>query len=99
MDSGAAKKASLDDLSREDLVTKCKNLLKLAQQAKSAKDDLKRLLDVKEAEISKSSAETDVLKSQVEDKEDIITVKQRQLDRISDENESLLKQMDTYASQ
>ena len=39
-DSGAAKKASLDDLSREELVTKCKNLLKLAQQAKSAKDGM-----------------------------------------------------------
>lgn len=37
-ESGAAKKASLDDLPREELVTKCKNLLKLAQHAKSAKD-------------------------------------------------------------
>lgn len=37
-ESGAAKKTSFDDLSREELVTKCKNLLKLAQHAKSAKD-------------------------------------------------------------
>lgn len=39
--------------------------------------DLQRLLDVKEAEIARSCAEIGVLKSQVEDKGDIITVKQR----------------------
>ena len=45
-DSGA-KKASLDDLSREELVNKCKNLLKLAQHAKSAKDGrCSRMLDI-----------------------------------------------------
>ena len=37
-DSGATKKAPLDDLSKEELLSKCKNLLKLAQHAKSAKD-------------------------------------------------------------
>ena len=104
-DSGASKKASLDDLSKEELVSKCKNLLKLAQHAKSAKDgrcpclfmcwwamtilgryitvldllltDLKKLLEEKETENAKSSAEIDILKGQVEDNEDVIKVKQR----------------------
>ena len=39
--------------------------------------DLQRLLDVKEADIARSSAKIDVLKNKVEDKGDIITVKQR----------------------
>ena len=37
-DSGGTKKAPLDGLSKDELLSKCKNLLKLAQHAKSAKD-------------------------------------------------------------
>jgi len=35
---GAAKKASLDSLSKEELINRCKSLLQLAQKAKNAKD-------------------------------------------------------------
>lgn len=38
--SESNKKASLEDLSREDLIKKCKGLLQIAQKAKQTKDAL-----------------------------------------------------------
>jgi len=44
-EEGASKKppASLDSLSREELVVRCRSLLQLAQKAKAAKDALRML--------------------------------------------------------
>ena len=43
LQDAGTKKASLDSMSKEELVGRCKNLLQLAQRAKSAKDGRLRL--------------------------------------------------------
>ena len=37
-EASSAKKSTLDSLSKEELIGRCKNLLQLAQKAKNAKD-------------------------------------------------------------
>ena len=37
-DQGGASKKTLSDLTREELIEKCKNYLQIAQKAKTAKD-------------------------------------------------------------
>lgn len=46
LQDAGSKKASLDSMSKEELVGRCKNLLQLAQRAKSAKDGRLRLAAV-----------------------------------------------------
>nr|XP_018909832.1 PREDICTED: GRIP and coiled-coil domain-containing protein 2 [Bemisia tabaci] len=93
----------MDDLSREELITKCKHYLSLAQKAKQAKDEALKKLDDLDAELKKcqnadkktsanetetrSGADVDILEAQLESCE-------RRISRLSDENEKLLVKLD-----
>jgi len=103
-ESGAGKKSgALESLSKEELIGKCKTLLQIAQKAKKAKDDAHKqnegLQTDSEKEKKNLLEQISLLESNIDDKEDVVKAKQRQLDRLSEENDSLLEQMDTYCSQ
>jgi len=103
-DSGAGKKpGALDSLTKEELVGKCKTLLQIAQKAKKAKDDAQKQSEAIQGENEKENKklleQISVLERKVDVNEDVVKAKQRQLDRLSEENDSLLEQMDTYSSQ
>ncbi|CAH0557109.1 unnamed protein product [Brassicogethes aeneus] len=49
------KKHNLEDLSREDLLKKCKSLLVIAQKAKTAKDTYQEEINVLKAQLKKSA--------------------------------------------
>merc|ERR1711962_692095 len=97
------KPGSLDTLSKEELVQKCKSLLQLAHKAKNAKDDKQKQYDAIQAESEKEKEELQnrisLLESKNEDIEDLLKSKQRKIDRLSDENDSFLGQVDTLCSQ
>jgi len=84
-------------------VAKCKTLLMIAQKAKNAKDDAKEETVVLQAESEKDKKglkeKISTLESKIGDTEDVVMAKQRQLDRMSQENDLLLEQMNTYSSQ
>jgi len=100
---GPKKPGALDSLSKEELVGRCKNLLQLAQKAKKAKDDAQKQNEALQEENEKEKKtlleQVNVLESKGDDNEDILKSKKRQLDRLTEENESILEQMDTYCSQ
>jgi len=103
-ESGAAKKpGALESLSKEELIGKCKTLLQIAQKAKKAKDDIQKEKEILQEEGVKEKddliEQIGVLKSNIDDNEDVMKAKQRQLDRLNGENDSLLEQIDTYSSQ
>merc|ERR1712180_400263 len=91
------KPGSLDTLSKEELVQKCKSLLQLAHKAKNAKDDKQKQYDAIQAESEKEKEELQnrisLLESKNEDVEDLLKSKQRKIDRLSDENDSFLGQV------
>jgi len=107
-DSAAAaattkKTGSLELLSKDELVSKCKTLLQIAQKAKKSKDDAVEQCELLQAEVDKGRDEilgkTRTLQNKIEDLEDKNEAKQRQLERLVTENELLLEQIDTYSSQ
>jgi len=103
-ESGAVKKpGALESLSKEELVGKCKTLLQIAQKAKKAKDEIQKEKEILQEEGVKEKddflEQISVLKSNIDDNEDIVKAKQRQLDRLSEENDSLLEQINTYSTQ
>jgi len=102
-DTGAGKKTgSLDLLSKEDLVGKCKALLQIAQKAKKAKDDALDQNKVLQTDLERdrNNAVEQIcnLENRLGDFEDLMKAKQRQIGRLSEENDSLLEQIDTYSS-
>jgi len=104
-EEGASRKppASLDSLGKEELITRCRSLLQLAQKAKTAKDDAQKRCEAIEENSKKEKASLEeniaTLQSKNEDTEDLLKAKQRKLDRLSDENDSLLGQIDSYCAQ
>ena len=82
---GKGLQASLEEMSREELLKKCKQFLQFAQKAKKAKDKCK-------VELQKCTSEKDQL-------ETLVQAKDRQLDRANQENDDLLQQVDIYSGQ
>merc|ERR1712106_1212557 len=68
--SGQGGGGGLDKLTREELVTKCKTLLHIAQKAKAAKDEanaeLKKIKSSKETSKEENTSEADALREMVE---------------------------------
>merc|ERR1711874_182483 len=103
-ESAAGKKpGALENLSKDELIGKCKTLLQIAQKAKKSKDDVQKEKEIlqteKETEKKDFLEQISFLKSNIDDNEDLVKAKQRQLDRLNEENDSLLGQVDTYSSQ
>ena len=70
---------------------------------KKAKDEIQKEKEILQEEGIKEKEDLleqiSVLKSNIDDNEDIGKAKQRQLDRLSEDNDSLVEQINTYSSQ
>jgi len=97
------KPAPLDSLTKEELVSRCKSLLQIAQKAKSSKDEAQMKLEVLEAskseEMTTAASKLEELRAVVESKDDIIESKDRRLKKLADDNDSILEEMNTYHNQ
>ncbi|XP_074025532.1 uncharacterized protein [Leptinotarsa decemlineata] len=90
----SAKKTNLEDLSKEDLVRKCTNLLAIAQKAKQAKTILQeensRLKELADSKITASQAATqELIENLTQQKLSFIT----NIDDLKAQNESLSKKL------
>ncbi|TRY67564.1 hypothetical protein TCAL_02305 [Tigriopus californicus] len=85
----SGSKKPMAEMDRDELVTKCKSLLQIAQKAKAAKDDAAKKLE-------KEEEKTVVLEEMVQA---LTEQKLSQIHRITGENEELLKQMDDFEGQ
>ena len=69
---------------------------------KKAKDEIQKEKEILQEEGIKEREDLleqiSVLKSNIDDNEDIKKAKQRQLDRLSEDNDSLVEQINTYSS-
>ena len=69
---------------------------------KKAKDEIQKEKEILQEEGIKEREDLleqiSVLKSNIDDNEDIGKAKQRQLDRLSEDNDSLVEQINTYSS-
>lgn len=96
MESEASKKVNFEELSKEDLVGKCYQLLSIAQKAKHSKNILQEEIDALKNDVSK----TKTLSSCTEEILNTLTQKNLTLtmtvDDLKSNNKSLCQKLENY---
>lgn len=92
------RKHPFDNLSKEELVKKCKHFLMLAQKAKQAKDDANEEIQRLKEELAKYEGTTEV-KSKEAPKHTDVTSMQEMIDTLTEQKLSLVIEMDKVLKQ